>query len=77
MDSTNSSTKKYFHLLLDGLNLVLVDVHEGVDKEKNSWKRSFAVRKRAKCYRRMHKKFQDIAQQYYPKTTPSLGSLNH
>ena len=39
-------TKIYFHQLLDRLHLVLVvDVHEDVDKEKKSWKSTFAVRK--------------------------------
>ena len=64
--------KKKLHQLIDGLHLVLVvDVRWGVDDEKNLGK---VVLQLEKCYRRMHKKFQEYSSTY--KNTSSLGSLN-
>ena len=57
-------TKKYFHQLLDGLQLVLVvDVHEGVQDEKTFGK---VVLQLEVCYRRMHKKFQGYSSTITP-----------
>ena len=64
-------TKKYFHQLLDGLHLVLVvDVHEGADEEKNLEK---VVLQLEKCYRRMHKNVKGIAQLLLPKKNLSFN----